>query len=380
LKLDVVVTARPSWARVKSLVSNFHELSPSSEVRLLLVGPSVSKRYGDISNSLPEWLTCLKFPGLQESDDFGSVALTCLEGGNSLARYWQQNRPDAALVIADRTETLGVAVTASLMQIPLVHLQGGEISGSIDDKVRDANSKLADFHLTTNDFTAKRLSQMGEDEARIKIVGCPSVDLVSETIENPRQLSSSLDLGGVGAKFDLSQPFGIIMYHPDTLDEDQTLNWVNAIIDLVDVSNMNWFWFWPNPDHGTSAISKAIRIARENNRLRNVRYVINVEPEIFISMALKSVVLIGNSSFGIREASFIGLPVINIGHRQRGRQKSENVAEIGMVGSLKEFENLLEKQINKGRFSRSTLYGDGSAGYKSAQELLAWDPSIKFRN
>ncbi len=380
MKLDVVVTARPSWARVKSLVSNFHELSPSSEVRLLLVGPSVSKRYGDISNSLPEWLTCLKFPGLQESDDFGSVALTCLEGGNSLARYWQQNRPDAALVVADRTETLGVAVTASLMQIPLVHLQGGEISGSIDDKVRDANSKLADFHLTTNDFTANRLSQMGEDEARIKIVGCPSVDLVSETIANPRQLSSSLDLGGVGAEFDLSQPFGIIMYHPDTLDEDQTLNWVNAIIDLVDVSNMNWFWFWPNPDHGTSAISKAIRIARENNRLRNVRYVINVEPEIFISMALKSVVLIGNSSFGIREASFIGLPVINIGHRQRGRQKSENVAEIGMVGSLKELESLLEKQISNGRFSRSTLYGDGRAGYKSAQELLAWNPSIKFRN
>ncbi len=380
MKLDVVVTARPSWARVKSLVSNFHELSPSSEVRLLLVGPSVSKRYGDISNSLPEWLTCMKFPGLQESDDFGSVALTCLEGGNSLARYWQQNRPDAALVVADRTETLGVAVTASLMQIPLVHLQGGEISGSIDDKVRDANSKLADFHLTTNDFTANRLSQMGEDEARIKIVGCPSVDLVSETIANPRQLSSSLDLGGVGAEFDLSQPFGIIMYHPDTLDEDQTLNWVNAIIDLVDVSNMNWFWFWPNPDHGTSAISKAIRIARENNRLRNVRYVINVEPEIFISMALKSVVLIGNSSFGIREASFIGLPVINIGHRQRGRQKSENVAEIGMVGSLKELESLLEKQISNGRFSRSTLYGDGRAGYKSAQELLAWNPSIKFRN
>jgi UDP-hydrolysing UDP-N-acetyl-D-glucosamine 2-epimerase len=308
------------------------------------------------------------------------VALTCLEGGNSLARYWQQNRPDAALVIADRTETLGVAVTASLMQIPLVHLQGGEISGSIDDKVRDANSKLADFHLTTNDFTAKRLSQMGEDDARIKIVGCPSVDLVNETIKDPRQLFSSLDLGGVGAEFDLSQPFGIIMYHPDTLDEDQTLNWVDAIIDLVEVSNMNWFWFWPNPDHGTNLISKAIRIARENNRLRNVRYVINVEPEMFISMALKSAILIGNSSFGIREASFIGLPVINIGHRQRGRQKSENVAEIASVGGLKEFEELLEKQISKGRFSKSILYGDGSAGYKSAQELIAWNPSIKFRN
>lgn len=380
MKLDVVVTARPSWARVKSLVSNFHELSPGSEVRLLLVGPSVSKRYGDLSNSLPEWLPCLKFPGLQESDDFGSVALTCLEGGNSLARHWQQNRPEAALFVADRTETLGVAVTASLMQIPLVHLQGGEISGSIDDKVRDANSKLADFHLTTNDYTAKRLSQMGEDDARIKIVGCPSVDLVKETIENPRHLSSSLDLGGVGEDFDLSQPFGIIMYHPDTLDEDQNLNWVNAIIDLVEVSNMNWFWFWPNPDHGTNLISKAIRIARENNRLQNVRYVINVEPELFISMALKSVVLVGNSSFGIREASFIGLPVINIGHRQRGRQKSENVAEIGIVGSLREFEGLLEKQISVGRFSRSTLYGDGRAGYKSAQELLAWNPSIKFRN
>jgi len=379
VKLDVVVTARPSWARVKSLVGEFHNLSPDSEIRLLLVGPSVSKRYGDISTSLPTWLANFKFPGLQESDDFGSVALTCLEGANALARFWQQNRPDSALVIADRTETLGVAVTASLMQIPLIHLQGGEISGSIDDKVRDANTKLADFHLTTNRFTAQRITSMGEDPSRIKIVGCPSIDLVNKTMIHPRDLIHSSDLGGVGAEFSLVESFGIVMYHPDTLDESQTLQWVNALIDLIDVSELNWFWFWPNPDHGTNLISKAIRVARENSRLGNVRYVINVEPEVFISLALKSTVLVGNSSFGIREASFIGLPVVNLGNRQRGRQKAENVAELDMVTNLQGFEEVLTERIGQGRFAKSNLYGDGNAGANSAREILGWNPTVKFR-
>ncbi len=379
MKLDIVVTARPSWARVKSLVIQFHKISPNSEIRLLLVGPSVSKRYGDISTSLPPWLVSYKFPGLQESDDFGSVALTCLEGANALARFWQQNRPDAALVIADRTETLGVAVTASLMQIPLIHLQGGEISGSIDDKVRDANTKLADFHLTTNQYTAQRIQLMGEDPSRIRIVGCPSIDLVSDTMKNPRELSSSSSLGGVGAEFSLEDSFGIIMYHPDTFDESQTLDWVNGLIDLIEVSKMNWFWFWPNPDHGTNLISKAIRIAREKGRIENVRYVINVEPEIFISLALRSSILIGNSSFGIREASYIGLPVINLGQRQKGRQKAENVAELTVFDNLGHLEEVLSERISCLRFTSSTLYGDGNAGYNSALELASWNPTVKHR-
>lgn len=379
MKLDIVVTARPSWARVKSLVEEFHGLSPNSEIRLLLVGPSVSKRYGDISDSLPAWLASYKFPGLQEADDFGSVALTCLEGANALARFWQQNRPDSALVIADRTETLGVAVTASLMQIPLIHLQGGEISGSIDDKVRDANTKLADLHLTTNQYTAQRISDMGENPNRIKVVGCPSIDLVKKTMARPRNLEYSTDLGGVGAEFSLKESFGIVMYHPDTLDESQTLQWANALIDLIDISNLNWFWFWPNPDHGTNLISKAIRIARENHRLDRVRYVINVEPETFISLALKSAVLVGNSSFGVREASFIGLPVINLGQRQRGRQKAENLFELELYTNLQDFEGVLTERIEHGRFASSNLYGDGHAGRYSARAILDWDPTVKFR-
>jgi len=379
MTLEVVVTARPSWARVKSLVLEYQKLSGAGSIRLSLVGPAVSKRYGDVSLGISNLLEVKKFPALHESDEFGSVALTCLDGATALARYWEQDRPSAVLVIADRTETLGVSLTAALMQIPLIHLQGGEISGSIDDKIRDTNSKLADIHLTTNDVTAKRLIDMGENPDLIHVVGCPSIDLVLNTIKKPQQIRSSDELGGVGAIFDLKSKFGIIMFHPDTFNEKDSLAWIDSIIDLIGTSKINWFWFWPNPDHGTNIISKQIRRAREQGILKNVRFVINLEPESFISLANYSKILIGNSSFGIREASFLGLPVINLGQRQKGRQRGANVFDIESVQGSKELFQVFSQNSKDEKLVSSFLYGDGNSGKRAAAILSSWKPTLKIR-
>ncbi len=379
--LEVVVTARPSWARVKHLVYSYGDLAGHDKVRLTLVGPAVSQRYGDISKKLPEWLKYDIVPALNESDSLDAVALSCINGSTSLIHKWSRNRPDCVLVIADRTETLGVSLAASLMQIPLIHLQGGEISGSIDDKVRDANSKLADFHLTTNEITASRLHGMGENSELIKVVGCPSIDIVADVLKQRSSLNeiSSSELGGVGANFSLSLDFGIIMFHPDTLNQSENIDWAKHLIEFTQNSNINWIWFWPNPDHGSHEISHEIRKAREFGSLANIRFIVNLSPERFVELASKARVLVGNSSFGIRESSFIGIPVVNIGRRQSGRQKAQNVLDIPEVLSFDELSVEINQHIKKRRFAQSTLYGSGDSGRKAAIEILSWNPSVKIR-
>lgn len=377
--LEVVVTARPSWARVKHLVLNYASLHGPEKIRVSLVGPAVSKRYGDISKQIPDWLKVFQFPALHDSDELDAVALTCIEGANALVRHWAQNRPDCVLVIADRTETLGVSMSAALMQIPLIHLQGGEISGSIDDKIRDTNSKLADFHLTTNEFTKKRLVEIGEPEDLIRVVGCPSIDIVNDVmnLKDRIQLTQE-ELSGVGNNFDLKSKYGIVMFHPDTLNESQNMIWIKEIINSIEISGINWFWFWPNPDHGTNSISKEIRHSREVGKLERVKFIINLPPEKFVQLVCNSKIMVGNSSFGIRESSFLGLPVVNIGKRQNGRQRSLNVIDLEDSTRSSELSSIIKSNLEN-TYPQSTLYGDGTSGFKAAKCIGEWVPKVKIR-
>lgn len=373
--LDIVVTARPSWARVKSLLVSYVEIAGLDRVRLSLTGPALSNRYGDLTALIPNGVSVKSHSTLRESDDLASIALTCLDGSQALVHQWSESRPDCVLVVADRTETLGVSAAATLMQIPLIHLQGGEISGSIDDKIRDVNSKLADLHLTTNYDTKKYLENMGENPDSIFIVGCPSIDIVKEVISKP--LPTFQNLGGVGKEIDVNSEYGIVMFHPDTLEPQSTLEWAKAITDVIDNSHLQWFWFWPNPDHGTNLTSKVLRTAREQGKLKNVRFIINIPPEQFIELACKASIMVGNSSFGIREASFIGLPVLNIGNRQSGRQRASNVTDMPKPRKT-EFEFKIQ-HLSKVRFPKSEIYGSGNAGRLSAEIISSWSPKIKSR-
>ena len=373
---EFVITARPSWSRVKSLINEFTAISSEKNVNITLLGPSLSKNYGNIENQMPKGVTLKSFKTLFVDDSLSSVTLSSLEGAKSLVSNWENKSPDAVLVIADRTETLGVSLAAATMQIPLIHLQGGEISGSIDDKIRDANSKLADFHLTTNSYTYSNLIKLGEDKDNIRIIGCPSVDLVKNrlSIGSPLKRYAS-DYGGVGYDFNTDSEFGLILFHPDTLDSKCNLEWINEILKLTYVSDLNWFWFWPNTDHGSEKISKLIRTDREKKSNSKVRYLVNLPPEDFIDLSINSKLLIGNSSFGIREASYLGLPVINLGNRQKGRQRADNVLDIYEPTPI---YSDYKKQIVK-IFKSSNLYGSGNSGKLGAEALNLWLPRIKTR-
>lgn len=372
--LEVVVTARPSWARVRTLVDAYSDFNGATNIRISLLGPALSNRYGDVSLQTPKNLIVNEFHSLMDSDTLSSVALSALGGSEALVRFWAVSRPEMVLVIADRTETLGVSVAASIMQIPLIHLQGGEVSGSIDDKIRNANSKLADFHLTTNTLTRQRLISMGESADRIEVIGCPSLDIVMKSYE--KSLENVLEMVvGIGAEISANDEYGIIMFHPDTLDIKQNIEWINLLLRMVAESEYKWFWFWPNPDHGSLSLTKLMRRARESLRTKNVRFVVNTSPENFCRLAIGSQLMAGNSSFGIREASLIGLPFINLGDRQAGRQQANNVSNLQESNYS---ELLFLVKANWGaKFMKSHIYGDGTAGFKGASALSQWVPSLK---
>jgi len=234
------------------------------------------------------------------------------------------------------------------------------------------------LHITTNAETATNLISMGESETKIVIAGCPSIDLILQATNTPNsKIVNSNEIIGVGENFSLLDSFGVIMFHPDTANYQENIAWIKNLIEMAHASKMKWFWFWPNPDHGTSAISKMIRHARETSLLTNVKFVINVEPDVFINVMKKAKVLIGNSSFGIREASYLGLPVFNLGKRQAGRQKSKNVIDVldpEMANLLKAVEQMVGK-----KFEKSTIYGDGRAGYIAALAISKWSPTTKLK-
>jgi len=375
--LEVVVTARPSWARVKTLVQSYSKIAGADSVRVSLLGPAISRRYGDISSDIPNNIQLNKFPTLLESDTFLDVTLSSLNGAEALSRYWSINTPDCVLVVADRTETLGVSLAATLMQIPLVHLQGGEISGSIDDIIRNANTKLADLHLTTNQESLRFLLNLGESESNIRVVGCPSLDLVLQSEVLPHaQLHKLWNSIGVGAEFKVNIDFSIIMFHPDTFNLQENEEWIDSIIRLTrNVPEHNWLWFWPNTDHGSDSISKKLRKQREIGLLSNVRFMINIQPEKFIQLARSSRCLIGNSSFGIREASFLGLPTLNLGKRQNGRQRGLNCVNILKPNELN--LTVFEETLKTRRYPREYIYGSGDSGLRSARAIFQWQPKKK---
>jgi UDP-hydrolysing UDP-N-acetyl-D-glucosamine 2-epimerase len=374
--INVYVTARPSWSRVKSLVLNYIKIAGPDSVVISLTGPALSNRYGNLQEVIPSGIKTKFFPTLKENSSLASVALASLDGGIAACQSWENDRPDAVLVVADRVETLGISLAAASMQIPLIHLQGGEISGSIDDKIRDTNSKLADLHLTTNERTKKNLIAMGELPENIKVVGCPSIDILNERLLLKKSIpESSSQFGGVGTEFSTNQEYGLILFHPDTLNLKENIEWIQLLHQMTENTDLNWFWFWPNPDFGSDVLSKILREYREQSKLRKIRYLRNLTPEIFMDLVLRAKVMVGNSSFGIREAAFIGLPVLNLGGRQAGRERAQNVLDIDAPRQiLSDLHDHMKKS-----FSPSDIYGCGDSGQLAAKYIFEWAPMVKLR-
>jgi UDP-hydrolysing UDP-N-acetyl-D-glucosamine 2-epimerase len=289
---------------------------------------------------------------------------------SELATIFDDLSPDIVITVADRFETMATAVAASYLNIPLVHIQGGEVTGSIDEKVRHAVTKLADIHMVASDRAAERVIRMGERPEAVFNTGCPSIDVACRALESPEiDLDALFDTyGGVGERPDLSGGYIVALQHPVTTEYEASRRNVMETLHSVAECEMPCFWFWPNVDAGSDGTSKGIRSFRETHSLPRVHFFKNLPPEDFIRVVHHARCIIGNSSVAIRECAFLGVPAVNIGSRQEGREHGGNVIDVPYDRT--EIMSALKKQLAVGKYPPDHLYGVGCSGEHIAELLV----------
>ena len=378
-KICVVVTARPSYSRIRTALKAINE-HPDLELQLVVAASALLDRYGSAIQSIERdgFPIQARVYMVLEGENLVTSAKSTGIGLSELATVFDNIQPDAVVTIADRYETLATAVAASYMNIPLVHVQGGEVTGSIDEKVRHSVTKLSNLHLVSTQLAAERVRKLGEDPESVHVTGCPSIDIAAEVAGDP-----SLDFdpfqkyGGVGPTTDLSKGYVVVMQHPVTTEYDEARHQVEETLYAVKDFSLPVLWFWPNVDAGSDGTSKGIRVFREKENPRNFHLFRNMFPEDFLRLLCASTAIVGNSSVAIRECSYLGVPAVNIGTRQMGRERGHNVIDVRH--DRKEIAAAVATHIKRGKPKRDLLYGDGKAGARIADCLARAELTIEKR-
>lgn len=369
-KICVVITARPSYSRIKTALFSIKN-NPKLELQLVVMGSALLDRYGSAVDYIEKdgLKIIAKVHNAIEGENLTSAAKTTGLGITELCSVFDKIKPDIVVTIADRFETISTAVTASFMNIPLAHMQGGEVTGNIDEKVRHAITKLSDYHLVSSEDANNRVIKLGEDPKSVFITGCPSIDIALK-VKNIKKLNFDpySKYGGVGAQPNYKKGYWVVLQHPVTTEINEARKHIEETLEAMKDLEETIFWFWPNIDAGSDGTSSGIRAFREKNHLKNFHFFKNMNPEDFLLLLLNSKGLIGNSSTGIRECSFLGVPVINIGSRQERRIRGKNIIEVKNYSS-KDIFSAVEKINKSGKIESSYVYGGGDSGKKVSDVL-----------
>ncbi len=359
-KICVVVNSRANYGRIKSVLAGIKK-SDKLELQLVLGASAMLYRFGNVRDVI-------------EGDGFSPVSTvyTIVEGETpttmakstglaviELATQFENLKPDVVLTVADRFETIATAIAASYMNIPVAHTQGGEVTGSIDESVRHAVTKLSHIHFPATKKSAENLLRMGEDPETVHMTGCPSIDLIANL-----DLSLPADLfhryKGVGANIDPTKPYIVVLQHPVTTEYGQGLAQINETLASVMAVGMQTVWLWPNVDAGSDDVSKGLRMFRDRTPDSPVHFYRNFQPEDYARLIYNAACLVGNSSSALREGSFLGIPAVNIGSRQTNREHGANVAHANYNRTA--IETTIRHQLEHGRYPGSKQFGDGTAG------------------
>ena len=378
-KICVVVTARPSYSRIRTALTAI-QAHPDLELQLVVAASALLDRYGNAIQAIERdgFPIAARVYMVVEGENLVTSAKSTGLGLVELATVFDNLAPDAVVTIADRYETLANAVAASYMNIPVVHVQGGEVTGSIDEKVRHAVTKLSNLHLVSTKLAAARVIRLGEEPSSVIVTGCPSIDIAAEVAAQPALGFDPFEkYGGVGPKADLSKGYLVVMQHPVTTEYEAARQQVDETLYAVKDLGLPVLWFWPNVDAGSDGTSKGIRVFRERENPDNFHLFRNMFPEDFLRLLANSTAIVGNSSVAIRECSFLGVPAVNVGSRQQGRERGANVIDVdhdrvAIAAAVRE-------HIRRGRAPADHLYGDGGAGVRIADCLATAPLTVEKR-
>jgi UDP-hydrolysing UDP-N-acetyl-D-glucosamine 2-epimerase len=378
-KICIVVASRANYARVRTVMAAVRD-HPELHLQVVAGASLVLRRFGNAIDVMerhgfrPDAVVRFIIEGETPTTMAKSTGLGLLE----LPTVFEQLQPDVVLTVADRFETIATAVAASYMNIPLAHTQGGEVSGSIDESVRHAVTKLAHLHFPATDLSHRRILAMGEDPQWVHNTGCPSIDLVVQTpIGTRADALEGLSLSGTGSPVDSDQPYLLVMQHPVTTEYGASLEQINATLDAVGRLGMQTLVFWPNVDAGSEETAKGIRDFRELGRANGFHFFRNLPPERFVGLMAHAACMIGNSSAALREGAFLGTPAVTVGTRQQHRESGANLVRVGHDAD--QIADAVSDQLRHGRYEPDHMFGDGTAGEQIAAHLAGSLPPVQKR-
>lgn len=357
-KIAVITSSRADYCH---LYWPLRELAARSEIdlRIIAFGPHLAPEFGYTVAEIEKdgfrvdaRIECL----LSSDTDVGmakSIGLATL----SLADCLGEMRPDLMLIIADRYEMLAPASVALALRIPIAHIEGGEVSeGAIDDAVRNALTKLSHIHFTSTEQARRRVVAMGEETWRVHWVGAPSLD----------HLRRSKLLARGEMAVDLKPHTILIGYHPTTLAED-TSEEADALFAALGRRREQLVFCYPNADAGSRLLLERVRafVAMHDR----ASLLVNLNPPAYWSLLRDARLLVGNSSSGIMEAASFGVPVVNVGMRQRGRERGRNVLDAGATEIDSQIALGLSPAFRDSLRGMKNPYGDGHASERIAETL-----------
>ncbi len=376
-KICVILVDRANYGRMWPVMKAIKN-HPDLELQIVCTGTMLLERFGEAVNIVEK--DGFDVSGRIYMELEGSVPVTMAKSVGfaiiEFASEFQRLDPDMVLLIGDRYEALAAATAAAYQNINIAHIQGGEVSGSIDECARHAITKFSHFHFPSTKRAAEYLIRMGEAPETVFCVGCPVGDYIeSLDTDLPQDFFTKY---GVGAPLDVEKPFFLVIFHPVTTEYGQELKAADEIIGGLQDLNHPTIWLWPNIDAGSDHISKCLRTYREltpgNEWLHLIK---NLPPELFQKALKKATCAVGNSSSFIRDSSFSGTPVVLVGDRQEGRDVAENVTFVAC--DKEKIKNAVEQQLAHGRYASSDLYGDGSASGQIADILSKVKPYAQKR-
>lgn len=374
-RILTVLVDRANYGRLKPVMAAI-DRHPELELFTVCAGSMVLKRFDRpvelvrADGFRVDGEVYLELEGSVPSTMAKSVGFATIEFASEL----QKHAPDIVLLIGDRYEALAAALAAAYMNIPIFHAQGGEVSGSIDESARHAISKLAQFHFPATRRSADYLVRMGERPDTILGVGCPSSDIAKDV---PRPSATVLNGRGAGSTLDAGAPYLLCVFHPTTTEYGGERRQMEAVLAALDDIALPTVLLWPNIDAGSDELSKAIRVFRTHQGASWLRTMTNLSPEDYLSVLAHASCAVGNSSSFVRDASFLGTPVVLVGNRQNGRETDVHVKRVPAEHPV--ITETIRAQLAHGRYAPSHLYGDGQVSERIADALARLTPYIQKR-
>ncbi|MDQ5950281.1 MAG: UDP-N-acetyl-D-glucosamine 2-epimerase, UDP-hydrolyzing [Patescibacteria group bacterium] len=287
-----------------------------------------------------------------EGNDLATKAKTAGLGIIEFTTLFNNIKPDVVVVRGDRFEVLSATIAAAYMSLPVAHIEGGDLSGSIDESVRHAITKFSHIHFATNAPAKERILRLGEHPNYVFNFGSPDIEVVDKLSKKSKKID--LKKTGSGASFDLKDGYMMVMFHPDINDVKKIHTYTKNILKAVHEIGLPTLWFWPNFDAGAEDLSQELRLFKDEVKGHKIRFMRYLGPREFVWLLNNTKCLIGNSSAGVKECSFLGVPVVNVGKRQNGRLKAENVVSVDF--DPKKIKKAIENQLKAKRFKSSQLY------------------------